>query len=166
MTEQLIRIGATQGIAAVAKSTLSSKDEGVKAVAEAFGYSPEELSSIPAEANMGLLLWESDGDCFHSTRRGDRGSRLRRGPGCIPGVSTGGSKRPGHWYRHDSSNDRTCTSECAGGWLSECGVPTCHDRDSPCRRSVDWSSGIAFINFFATSRRFREFTEIRRRNQP
>jgi arsenite methyltransferase len=39
---------------AVAQSTLSSKDEGVKAVAEAFGYSAEELTSIPAEANMGL----------------------------------------------------------------------------------------------------------------
>ena len=37
-----------------AKSGLSSKHEGVRAVAEAFGYSPEELASIPAEANMGL----------------------------------------------------------------------------------------------------------------
>src|SRR5688572_8627067 len=37
-----------------AKSGLSSNNEGVRAVAEAFGYSPEELSSIPAEANMGL----------------------------------------------------------------------------------------------------------------
>lgn len=39
---------------ATAKSGLSSKDDGVRAVAEAFGYTPEELSSIPAEANMGL----------------------------------------------------------------------------------------------------------------
>ena len=39
---------------AVAESTLSSDHAGVKAVAEAFGYSPEELTSIPAEANMGL----------------------------------------------------------------------------------------------------------------
>jgi arsenite methyltransferase len=39
---------------AVAESTLSSNDAGVKAVAEAFGYSVEELTSIPAEANMGL----------------------------------------------------------------------------------------------------------------
>lgn len=38
----------------VAKSGLSSDQDGVRAVAEAFGYSPEELSSIPAEANMGL----------------------------------------------------------------------------------------------------------------
>jgi len=39
---------------AVAGSTLSTKDAGVKAVAEAFGYSADELTSIPAEANMGL----------------------------------------------------------------------------------------------------------------
>ena len=38
----------------VAKSDLSSQHEGVRAVAEAFGYSPEQLASIPAEANMGL----------------------------------------------------------------------------------------------------------------
>ncbi len=37
-----------------AKSGLSSNDEGVRAVAEAFGYSTDELISIPAEANMGL----------------------------------------------------------------------------------------------------------------
>jgi SAM-dependent methyltransferase len=40
--------------AAVAESSLSNDHEGVRAVAEAFGYSPEDLASIPAEANMGL----------------------------------------------------------------------------------------------------------------
>jgi arsenite methyltransferase len=40
--------------AAVAESTLSSDHAGVKAVAEAFGYTAEELISIPAAANMGL----------------------------------------------------------------------------------------------------------------
>jgi len=39
---------------AVAESTLSNAHAGVKAVAEAFGYSAEELTSIPAAANMGL----------------------------------------------------------------------------------------------------------------
>ena len=39
---------------AVATSGLSTKHEGVRAVAEAFGYSAEQLASIPAEANMGL----------------------------------------------------------------------------------------------------------------
>ena len=38
----------------VALSNLSSNDDGVRAVAQAFGYTPEELASIPAEANMGL----------------------------------------------------------------------------------------------------------------
>jgi SAM-dependent methyltransferase len=43
-----------QRYGAVAVANLSSKDEGVHAVAEAFGYSAEELADIPAEANMGL----------------------------------------------------------------------------------------------------------------
>ena len=38
----------------VAESGLSSGHAGVRAVAEAFGYSGDELASIPAEANMGL----------------------------------------------------------------------------------------------------------------
>jgi SAM-dependent methyltransferase len=38
----------------IAASGLSTNNEGVRAVAEAFGYSPEELASIPADANMGL----------------------------------------------------------------------------------------------------------------
>jgi SAM-dependent methyltransferase len=40
--------------AAVAAGTLSGDHAGVHAVARAFGYSLEELASIPAEANMGL----------------------------------------------------------------------------------------------------------------
>lgn len=39
---------------AVASSRLSNDHAGVQAVAEAFGYSSEELTSIPAGANMGL----------------------------------------------------------------------------------------------------------------
>src|SRR3954471_20634642 len=38
----------------VARSALSSNDAGVHRIAEAFGYSADELQSIPAEANMGL----------------------------------------------------------------------------------------------------------------
>ncbi|HLL74474.1 MAG TPA: arsenite methyltransferase [Pyrinomonadaceae bacterium] len=40
--------------AETAKSGLSSEHAGVRAVAEAFGYTAEELQSIPAGANMGL----------------------------------------------------------------------------------------------------------------
>lgn len=53
MSENIERaVRSTYG--SVALSDLSSNNEGVRAVAEAFGYSPEELASIPAEANMGL----------------------------------------------------------------------------------------------------------------
>jgi SAM-dependent methyltransferase len=40
--------------AATARSTLTNDHAGVRAVAEAFGYTADELASIPAEANMGL----------------------------------------------------------------------------------------------------------------
>ncbi|MCF6198709.1 MAG: arsenite methyltransferase [Hyphomicrobiaceae bacterium] len=43
-----------KGYGSVAKSGLSSDQEGIKGIANAFGYSDEELASIPAEANMGL----------------------------------------------------------------------------------------------------------------
>src|SRR5262249_30258988 len=38
----------------VAASELSGRHRGVRAVAEAFGYPPEELAAIPAEATLGL----------------------------------------------------------------------------------------------------------------
>ncbi|MCC9606538.1 arsenite methyltransferase [Blastopirellula sp. JC732] len=50
--EQINAIKSNYG--AVATSGLSSEHAGVKAVAAAFGYTEEELSSIPAGANMGL----------------------------------------------------------------------------------------------------------------
>ncbi|MGC1870479.1 MAG: arsenite methyltransferase, partial [Acidobacteriaceae bacterium] len=53
MPEQLLD-SVKSKYAAVAESTLSSDHAGVKAVAEAFGYTVEELTSIPATANMGL----------------------------------------------------------------------------------------------------------------
>ena len=40
--------------AAVAKSGLSNDSEAVRSVAAAFGYSTDELASLPSEANMGL----------------------------------------------------------------------------------------------------------------
>jgi SAM-dependent methyltransferase len=53
MSDQLIdSVKAKYG--AVAESALSSDHTGVRAVAEAFGYTAEELTSIPAAANMGL----------------------------------------------------------------------------------------------------------------
>jgi len=40
--------------ASLAKSGLSASRRGVRAVAKAFGYTSEQLASIPAEANMGV----------------------------------------------------------------------------------------------------------------
>lgn len=53
MSEQILE-SVKSRYGAVAESALSSDHAGVRAVAEAFGYSAEELGSIPAEANMGL----------------------------------------------------------------------------------------------------------------
>jgi arsenite methyltransferase len=39
---------------AIATSGRSSDQSGVQAVAQAFGYTPEELASIPSAANMGF----------------------------------------------------------------------------------------------------------------
>lgn len=40
--------------AAVATSGLTNNHASVAAVAKAFGYSPDELATLPAEVNMGL----------------------------------------------------------------------------------------------------------------
>jgi len=53
MSSEIERVVRSQ-YGSVATSGLSGEHAGVRAVAEAFGYSPEELASIPAEANMGL----------------------------------------------------------------------------------------------------------------
>jgi arsenite methyltransferase len=53
MTDKIIdRVRERYG--EVARSGFSSEQGRVRAVAEAFGYTPEELASIPAEANMAL----------------------------------------------------------------------------------------------------------------
>ena len=53
MSEQIVD-SVRSKYGAVAESTLSNNHAGVQAVAEAFGYSAEELTSVPADANMGL----------------------------------------------------------------------------------------------------------------
>jgi arsenite methyltransferase len=53
MTEEVLDSVKTK-YSAVAESSLSNDHAGVKAIAEAFGYTSEELTSIPADANMGL----------------------------------------------------------------------------------------------------------------
>ena len=54
METKTIQQAVQSKYASLAKGGLSSDHEGVLAVAEAFGYTPEQLASIPAEANMGV----------------------------------------------------------------------------------------------------------------
>src|SRR5512138_1492509 len=54
---------------AVAQSGLSTAQDGVRAVAQAFGYSDAELAAIPAEANMGLSC--GNPTAFASLRAGE-----------------------------------------------------------------------------------------------
>jgi arsenite methyltransferase len=53
MTSDLIS-AVKEKYAAVARAGLSTDHNGVRAVAEAFGYTPDQLAAIPAEANMGV----------------------------------------------------------------------------------------------------------------
>src|SRR5271167_2621689 len=53
MAKDILQTVQTQ-YGAVARSSLSGEQAGVRAIAEAFGYSPAELAAIPAGANMGL----------------------------------------------------------------------------------------------------------------
>ena len=63
----------------VANSSLSTDNAGVRAIAEAFGYSPEELSSIPADANMGLSC--GNPTAFATLREGETVVDLGSGGG-------------------------------------------------------------------------------------
>lgn len=63
----------------VAESSLSTDHSGVRAVAQAFGYTIEELTSIPAAANMGL-------SCGNPTAT----ARLRKGEVVVDLGSGGG----------------------------------------------------------------------------
>lgn len=53
MPERILEI-VREKYAAAAQSDLSNKQQSVREVAENFGYTPEELASIPEEANLGL----------------------------------------------------------------------------------------------------------------
>jgi SAM-dependent methyltransferase len=53
----------------VARSGFSSNQDGIRSIAEAFGYSADELKSIPPEANMGLSC--GNPTAFASLRAGE-----------------------------------------------------------------------------------------------
>lgn len=54
MTERTIVDDVRNQYASVARGGLTNESEAVRSIASAFGYSSDELSQLPAEANMGL----------------------------------------------------------------------------------------------------------------
>src|SRR6516225_5032493 len=54
MTGESVVEQVREKYAAVARSGLSADHEGIRAIAAAFGYTPEELASLPPGAHMGL----------------------------------------------------------------------------------------------------------------
>ena len=87
---------------AVAASTLSSEHAGVRSVAQAFGYSAEELASIPAEANMGLSCGNPTATA--NLRPGEVVVDLGSGGGLdvFLAAKKVGPTRQGHRHRHDA----------------------------------------------------------------
>ena len=102
MSESITR--AVKGkYGSVATSGLSSDHAGVRAVAEAFGYTAEELASIPAEANMGLSCGNPTATASLRPGRDGRGPGLRRRAGRVPGGQQGRADGQGHRHRHDAA---------------------------------------------------------------
>ncbi len=93
MAEQAARIGASRSMRRSRKVSFPRDHAGVKAVAEAFGYSAEELTSIPAEANMGLSC--GNPTAIASIRPGEVVVDLGFGrrSGCVSCVETGRTYR-------------------------------------------------------------------------
>lgn len=76
---ETIRHAVQSKYASLAKSGLSTNHTGVRTVAEAFGYTPEQLASIPAEANMGVSC--GNPTAFASLRPGETVVDLGSGGG-------------------------------------------------------------------------------------
>jgi SAM-dependent methyltransferase len=54
MAEDILTARVQEKYAAVARGGTAGREAGVRAVAEAFGYSAAELAALPAQANLGL----------------------------------------------------------------------------------------------------------------
>ena len=97
--------------ASVAKAGLSTNHDGVRAVAEAFGYSPDELASIPAEANMGLSC--GNPTAFATLRPGETVVDLGCGGGLDVFLAADkvGPTGKVNRHRHDRRNARIVPSQ-------------------------------------------------------
>ena len=103
---ETIRDAVQSKYASVARSGLSGQQDGVRGVAEAFGYTPEQLASIPAEANMGLSC--GNPTAFASLKPGETVVDLGCGGGLD--VFLAAARRWTWWqgnrHRHDARDDR------------------------------------------------------------
>jgi hypothetical protein len=114
---------------AVATTGLSTGHSGVRAVAEAFGYTPEELASTPTGANLGLScgnptatanLWPGEvvvdlgcgGGLDVFLAAAEAGPTLPRRP------------RPCPWRRRDAVPAGRTTTACIAGCSNCCAAIT------------------------------------------
>ena len=112
MSEQLLE-SVKSKYGAVAESTLSSDHAGVKAVAEAFGYSAEETDVDPRQKpTWGLSCGNPTATAHPSSRRSCRGPGIRWRVGtCFLAAKMVGPEGSRHWHRHDDCHDRTREGE-------------------------------------------------------
>jgi len=54
MTQESIKSAVKERYGSVAEGSPATEDAAMRRIAEAFGYSPQQLASIPGDANMGL----------------------------------------------------------------------------------------------------------------
>lgn len=102
---------------AVADSSLSNDDAGVKAVAEAFGYSSADLAAIPASANMGLSC--GNPIAIASIRPGETVVDLGSGGGLdvfLASPLVGPEGRAIGIDMTPAMIDRACTNALSGGY--------------------------------------------------
>ena len=121
---------------AVAESGLSTAHDGVRAVAEAFGYSADELASIPAEANMGLSC--GNPTAFASLRPGEVVVDLGCGGGLdvFLAAKKVGPDGQGDRHRHDARDARPRPAERGPIGRHERRVSSGDDRQAAARRRV------------------------------
>ena len=104
MSEPVILKAVQDQYGAVARSGLCNESPAVRSVAQAFGYSEEDLASLPPEANMGLSC--GNPIALAGLRRGSRcRSWLRWRPGCVSCREESRTDWQSHRHRHDAGND-------------------------------------------------------------